>query len=443
MLSVAPELNYSNPANLAARYRVHTINPVAAPVLALNSTSEMTFQIPPVVHNLSQSRLEFDIQIPAQKDDFTFGLLNPGFIHQIELNTQSGINLCNIVDFRSYVRGVMPYTMSYEEWRSDNRSIVQPVNWLPRCDEIGTAVLAAGVEAKLIDSGGGLDDQQQKWDGISVVRTAAADNTAFTVNYSCELGRIPHTIFSQPADLYFANEQLVLRVVMASGVETSFAADDNVLAGKKAATTVPVISNARLQVAYQDNADVAAAVKEKVLTSGLEFNIQYPWLRQETTDATTSYNRQWSNLNASLGSNLLAVYTVPTRQTGIEVRYNNNSFDTAMVTSFRNFIDNLPLQDGPRTEVQFWQDILKYIEGSVITNSAYFRQNLSFVQNFTSMKLMDLANTTPESGISLMSSRTYEINFAAKVGAALQVFNWFIVSRKLRIGPGGVSLLSM
>lgn len=442
MLAVAKELDYSNPPNLASRYRVHTINPVAAPVLALNSTSECTFQIPPVVHNLSKSRLEFDITVAAQTK---WGFIHlPGPIHALQLQTQSGITLCDIVDFRSYVKGVVPYTIKYDEWRSDLPSSQQPVNLLARVDFIGDGAFAKGEqESHNIGSGGAVENQAQKWDAYCVARTAGVDATAFTINYSIELGRIPHTIFSQEADLYLANEQLVMRVVFSPTVEFTFQANDGALAGAAAATVVSTIANVALRLAYQDNSEVAALVKQKVLTSGLEFNIQYPWLRSETSDANTSYSRQWSNLNMSLGSNLLAVYTVPCRQTGVAVRYNNNSLGAAIVDNFRNFIDNLPLQDANRTELQYWQDILHYIEGSIITNHRYFQQNLSFVQNFTSMKLTELAKKTPESGISLASSRTYEINFPTKVNAAVQVFNWFICSRKLRIGPGGVSLLSM
>lgn len=443
MLAVAKELDYSNPPNLASRYRVHTINPVAAPVLALNSTSECQFQIPPVVHNLSKSRLEFDITVAAQAKGWSYIHL-PGPIHAIQLQTQSGITLCDIVDFRSYVKGVVPYTIKYDEWRSDLPAVQQPVNLLARVDLIGNADFAAATqESKNIGSGGATEDQAQKWDAYSVARTNGVNTTAFAVNYSIELGRIPHTIFSQEADLYFANEMLVLRVVFSPTVEYTFQADDGALTNAAAATVVSTIANVALRLAYQDNDQCASVVKQKVLTSGLEFNIQYPWLRQEMSTNDTSYSRQWSNLNMSLGSNLLAVYTVPCRQTGVAVRYNNNSLGTAIVDNFRNFIDNLPLQDANRTELQHWQDILKYIEGSVITNHRYFQQNLSFIQNFTSMKLTELAKKTPESGISLASSRTYEINFPAKVNAAVQVFNWFICSRKLRIGPGGVSLLSM
>lgn len=445
-VEISRTLDYSNKPNLPCRYRMHNQVPLQAPVMALNSTCQGQFQLAPVVLNLHESVLRFNLTLPLVVNRFSVGYLNRPPIQSLSLDTQSGVNLVSIPNFREYVQMCAPPTIPRDSWSNDYYGFVSEIDLLARHSALGNAALAAGIESPTITQAGVFEANATDYNGISQVITGGnpgpGNGAAVTAAYAIHLGRIPHTLFSAPYDLYFAGEQLVLTVTFVQGVDTGFTSTDAILSATAQFAALPILSGVSLDVAYQDNQEISDVVKSKVMSEGIETMISYPYQRFEITDNTGSYSRQWNNLNLGMGKNLLAVYSGLFRSNGVVAKVINNNNAQALWSLYRSWLDNVPLQDGPRGVYQVFADLKDDFEGSIIGHVFNWMQNSVQVQNFTSMKLTDLAHQTPDSGIDLSQAHTFQTDYT-KSALQLTAHVAFICSRKLRLSPAGITLTSI
>ena len=80
-------------------------------------------------------------------------------------------------------------------------------------------------------------------------------------------------------------------------------------------------------------------------------------------------------------------------------------------------------------------------EGSVIQNSAMFRENQVWLRDWTNLKCVDfIENNTSEDGVSLAQEQIYTTNIN-KANAVHIIYTFAVTQKVLNIGSSGVTLM--
>jgi len=455
------ELNYASPISQHSKIRMSRVLPQGADNLTLStgSTSQMTFELPNKVYNLSRSTLDWQMSVmdpPAS--DFNALFTNAYPIDRIELFTRSGRHLCDINNYAQYSRSVTPVVTKMSEFLAQDKNLGGS-----HASSAASAITAAATAQK----GGKIfrSDQVAGTDGVSNagngVRVAAGGATAdeanslsytdinnFTqspvdavtgMNYSIPLSEIHHSLMSVDKTLYFG-QSLMLRVHFVGSDRLGFILEET------AGTTQPIvlaaacaISRARVYLAVETNPLVVQGLVNRVQSQGLQMVIPYVHHNLFSSSSGTASNLQ-RKLNAADGQRLLNVYHSVYHTTNTASHtYDVSNVGEDKITSIETRLDNNNLQEFVPLSAQneIYQLQKPLLEDSVIATAQQFKYNQIWIDSFRNGKACDWKDMdTIIDGIPLDSERIWQIDLAT-AAAAYRQYTWFVVQRTLSISPSG------
>jgi len=274
---------------------------------------ESIWQLPDEVLNLSKSRLEFNLRIPANNIDqrwtYTFkDVISP--IRQIQLYTDSGIILCDIQYFNNYTKVARKPFTSLDEFltypifngsyvngqytggsgnflmrnncRSD-QEIQNLVGVNGAQDEI-TRISASWIGLRSDNFLSSVDYTEPQYfeSMIGYLENDAEeyfDVPDFGLNISIELSAIKNTIFTLNKDIFFNNKKIFLKITWESSQKIAFTTDNSTEPatnpGEYPDDLNILLNNVTLVLATQQNDEINKNIKNTILTNGLNLTIDF------------------------------------------------------------------------------------------------------------------------------------------------------------------------
>lgn len=438
MSVVVPVQNdYSSVATSCPRYRFRNFVSDSVPVRGVSTTTQLSFRIAAgsSVINLARSRFSMTETYTAETKASVLHVIPP--FASVQLSTASGALLCDIQNFIGFYRAVGPYAIKNTEWDA-----------LPTASQTtGLGPLAQTKAASgdtFIANNAALQALTQPYQSIAQY-IKGGDSAATTIYWEFDLAKaLPHTIFSLPNDLYF-NEQLTLTITLASAAQRGFTALAATLDANIAAPTVAgSYSSALLRVAVQDSQEIAASVRAQILTQGMSLPCQNSFVSLIGTDNSNSFSYQWA-LDASRGSSLLRVYSVPTvsNATGM-LQYNVNNAGSSKWSTVRSYLNQVPCSDSALTVDQVFYRQRELMSDSIVYHADNWLQSSSaYIDDWSGIRSVDLAcGKTPLSGVSLSSPIQYAVEYT-KTGAVYTLCSVFVFLKFLKLSSSGARLESV
>ena len=123
----SPEIEYAPKASSHGSYRISRVLPLGSqtPSLSASSTTEVQFEIPNKVYNLSKSSLDFEMQVLEGTTASTVNRLhNNGLVmlDRVSLYDRSGVYLMDITNANSYTNCINQYVTGLEDMSSRDSS---------------------------------------------------------------------------------------------------------------------------------------------------------------------------------------------------------------------------------------------------------------------------------------------------------------------------------
>lgn len=408
--------------------RYSRITPVSgltngAVILDAAVTTDVTWEIPATVCNLSKSYLSFAVNVPAQAGgqipNVTLGGCSP--IARITLMTRTGVNLVDIPNFQNFMLTTGLVTKTLTEYMTA---------------DIPTDMLAAPPVFPVYTTGIapiGLNDFSP-----DPVMTGV-DGSPLRVGFNIPLSHISHSLFALNRSLYFAGEILNLRV--------SFSATPRIgyrVATAGAAVTAfnalpTIVATPVLQLAVESSPEARALIMNKCL-KGYSFKTGYTYVfRSSNTGGAATFTSNL-RLNRGHGSKLLRVYTTNMNQ----AEANGTSHTCISTTDFRSMIDQNWLQDYTLTTASNddWLYMKPLFAGSALVNLTQ-RNTLTtgqqfMLDQFCSAKPHEREDDTDD-GLDLNQEKQYTVAITAAGNSAL--YQFVVCQRTISIAAGLIQIV--
>ena len=322
---------------IASNYKHIDVRPDVPTTIALNSTSQSTFQLSSL-YNTHESWVEMDYSIAALAATSRRFYTDAPPIQSLYVQTRDGTRLVQIDDFTSYWKAVCVPQMSDKRISANGLFVTAATlantkgrcafaNWTNDLASTATAILAP--TARRITPTGALvtpTAQSRHYKALSTL-VASDLNADLFIKAKINLKDILNTILARNIDLATI-DNLELQITWLPGVQWGF--DSTAVATNTAVsefTVAPVMSNLRLMLAVQQNPELIDRYYTQ-LKSGVNLvcDSVYAYRQNMGTSTTGSANLR---VNPGMGSVLQRVIFAPivTSQTLAKRSnmYNNNA----------------------------------------------------------------------------------------------------------------------
>ncbi len=432
--------------------------------IPITSTAETLFEIPTVVHNLSESVLHANVSYSAQGDhtapDGRFSWIHVDgmpLISEVDLYTRSGTYLCQLPNFQKYMKVVRKIYTKRKEYESNNLSnFLAPSNSLPNAS--GAVTPNNGVasvpykENSYVISNGTL--------GLGA-------DTEVVLTLEFPLSAIKKTIFELNKDIVFP-DIVVLRILWGpSNQALYYNLDGN--NPNAAGATAPIngfidrpapasaagycirISDLTLYLAVEQNGDLAQEVRQELDSRGLNLLVDYPHVYKQPLSGTSQ--SMSLRFNRGHGKNIVSVISsVFNNQESLQTAYDNfnivnastaaQSAVGAKVTSYYSQLDNVRLQDinlvCSNAQSDDYRQNKRYLEDSPYYNQAIYQNNWFHMDVFAEPDSNQTINDEDlDKGLSLVVERKYDL-MATTANANHVWLTTAICQRDLHIGRDAI-----
>jgi hypothetical protein len=445
-------MNYETATMLNPSYVHQKLIPAEGNSATLSATAvtRRTIELPPnSVFNLSKSFLKFKFTLAssgASKYNHIYSNILP--FSNLVLRDQSGKRLCDLSIANKFFNLTCMDNITFEELRACRISTVgtaaAPGFQLVRvCDALDSAIHSDLLPNTRADGTTISIDYLEP----AYILTHQAAATATVLNYMIPFNLIKRCIMSQDVDichnqvLYLDFDFLPVQNWAYFGTSAS-----NPSSGAAAHTAGGSLANIEFSLALEATPEIAQSVRDKYLSSGLDFLIDYPTVFTSSLSGTSQ--NVSVKVNAAHGLSLDDIYAAPYHATETaNTAYERSNIDTSYVgtnirvSSLDVLVDDRKINQSLISCAWGTDDDLDYMErflkGKMLPSartcysvSWYWRTNFKNVRD--SVGLLGGKNLTKN-----------EVKFAIQATTPSITNNWLIVaicSRRVLLAPGSVSI---
>lgn len=293
-----------------------------------------------------------------------------------------------------------------------------------------------------------------------------ATNTSLLINWDVELQHlVPHSVLSIIQDLYWGQD-LTLRITLHEVGKLGFTCSNVVTKANAAAMVTSSWQNFQVLQAVQDNAQLANEAKART-ERGMDLPIQQVYMFQNSTQLGNgkTYGSVQNIISPGYGRSLLRAYSCTTTTDTAFAIANGANFTVPISIVggggvapsnyasgqsyqwdyFQSFINTNATSPYELSVRDVWQCMDEFLKTSAYTSEQMWQMWSSVViEDFSGLPHSeDLRSRTPEGGLSLAAPITHQVNFR-KLNASVDdqtIWNWYVVSRIMRLTPAGVALM--
>lgn len=456
-VQVATELDYSEKVVAGgSTYKFQRIAPQESSSLtgAVNGSTKCTFILNDVCMNLSKSIISFIWGHPAVAAKFLH--LHTGGIPHIEnitISTASGVILAYIPQLGNFSRMIMPYTTSLKKFLS--KSVNQAkASAVLSVDEMGDMFHRSDVLKSTVPAGDGTAtakyiqyDLTQRAGDLSYTGPCevlvCAQGVAGYVKVQLNLGEIIHTLFAVNKSLVFG-QKLTIALDLQQGNKIGFSADDVAGANPVDIASAPVISSMFLYLAVEQNATVAAALRDKV-NSGLTMSVPYVYYQKLPLQASQVNSTRFTFMK-NKGQKLRRIYSGIFRggETGVAAFLRGNE-DAGICSYIRSSFMSVFRQDYDMkiSDGEPYMALKDMISDSTIQSATDYQHRFTWIDDWTGLKTSEGENKEDwDSGIEIQNDSDY--NLLLTTTSAItnhNVFQYAVVQRTLSIANETITLI--
>jgi hypothetical protein len=442
---ISPELDYSPVVSNHSTTVYRSVAPQGSNSVTTSITSTVgptEFVIPPSVMNLSKSRLNFTITVPAQ------GANNIAHINANLLTAISRITLydsatnalwCDISNVNQYASLLVPACTDFKDYSTKSFWTANPSETslanarTKTVEDISKSNLTVGNFGGNGVAASDLALQNFYFSRRQYYNQATAA-TACYLDVSIPFSAFKMSVLSSDKQLYNpANVVLQIYWNALNNYASVGTAVTNPSTGAGSVDTAFTLSNISLTLANEGNLAIVSQVINKVMTSGISLPIAYPTVTRQSITNATAHSYQLS-LTRGYGQRILAIVTAPFSATA--GANNANVHIRGTLTTYNTFLNNVPILTPAGFDASLNQDFIianrEYLEGSVIqTNAEYALGEWLHIDGFFGAKPIKDVNQHEIDGLDVgTQSSTWQIQATTSAAAD---FNWvsLIVGQKV------------
>lgn len=442
---ISSELDYSPVVSNHSTTVYRSVAPQGSNSVTTSITSTVgptEFIIPPSVMNLSKSRLNFSISVPAQAAG-NIAHINANLLTAISRITlyDSATNAlwCDISNVNNYASLVVPACTDFKHYATKSFWTVNP----------SEASLATAQTKTVEDiSKSNLTVGNFGGDGVAASDLAlqnfyfsrrqfynqATAATACYLDVSIPFSAFKLSVLSSNKQLYNpANMVLQIYWNALNNYASVGTAVTNPLNGAASVDNAFTLSNISLTLANEGNLAIVSQVINKVMTSGISLPIAYPTVTRQAIAAASAHSYQLS-LTKGYGQRILAIISAPfSAQAGANYA---NVHIRGTLTTYNTFLNNVPILTPAGFDATKNQDFTianrEYLEDSVIqTNAEYALGEWLHCDGFFGPKSLKDVDQHEVDGLDVgTQSSTWQVQ--ANLSAAT-AYNWtsIIIGQKV------------
>lgn len=401
MSEIAKTLDYRMSSKSSSSYQevlVPSVTPYSGP--QINALTNVQFDLPNTVFNLSRSKIRWTLQLPAQGASQLGAVwTNRPPIFSIVLRSRNGRKLCEIENFDKYwvqtagpnadekdfcTRGI-PLTAA-----SRALALTQEYcSFLNPSGELFSSVATDSSGSARVNNAGASDatTRLKSYQAQNQYIQGPA-NTARFIGMEIRLGDIAHSIWSVDRSLY-SPDQLTIEIRWQQGNAFGFVATDNALANQGPLLVTPIITDLVMLLATERNQKARSQIMELVMTQGLKMVIPYPTVSTYALGTSTSTAVQ-HRVGRSFGSTLLRIYSSEYNTANAGTLHSNfNNIAGSKTSSFNTQLNGQRLQDDNLNVAESlqWQYISRLLEGSAVTSmNDHMSMGAAFIDDWSAVR---------------------------------------------------------
>ena len=384
--------------------------------------------------NLSKSRLNFTITVPAQAAG-NIAHINANLLTAISRITlyDSATNAlwCDISNVNQYASLLVPACTDFKDYCTKSFWTVNPseaslanartktVEDISKCNLTVGNFGGNGVAASDLALQNFYFSRRQYYNQA----TAA---TACYLDVSIPFSAFKMSVLSSDKNYYNpANCCLQIYWSAVNNFASVGTAVTNPLTGAASVDTAFTLSNISLTLANESNLAIVSQIISKVMSGGgISIPIAYPTVTRQAITNATAHSYQLS-LTKGYGQRILAIVTAPFSATA-GANYANVHI-RGTLTNYNTFLNNVPILTAAGFDASLNQDFIianrEYLEGSVIqTNAEYALGEWLHIDGFFGAKPIKDVNQHEVDGLDVgAQSSTWQIQATTSAAAD---FNW-------------------
>ena len=454
---MSEELTYTNKVSTHSQLAFRKISPqgpATAIALSVSGTTLVEFVIPPSVFNMAKSRLNFQLELPDPGNSVSVNWLDANLLSSLSrvvfYCSNTGNTLLDCSNFEKFAACVTPAATSYDEFKTKS-----------------TAWQSATYAQKLGIVTGDADpfpceDIQKSNSLINVTHLGTA--TASTAGFNSYEGR-KYVIPGTDTEKTFVNVSLPFSAFKFTALALNkqvyspanivaqfyFNAIDNfawystsVTAPQTGAASVAsgVLNSVSIQLATEQNLEVAKSVVDAVMSQGISLPIPYPTIIRQSL-ASSSYQSYNVNLSSAYGKRILAIIS-SLFSVGSTAKNAANSHIRGTINNYNTFMNNLPILynagfDATKGEDWFYGN-REYLEKCTIQNNQeYAVAEWIHIDNFMKPGPLCEADPTLIDGYDVSSiASTYAIQYNLSAAATAIAISCIIGQKVCTFSNNGI-----
>ena len=410
------------------------------------SGSEIVFEIPAKVHNLSRSELSFTLNfitpgaVVATSNAFIYDYVC-SFFTQVQLYTRSGLYLMDYryADYANAITGKACKSMA-DYLTNDQPSTLG----LARSDAISTSTLRP--------NGATLNPNYTDFNYFQGVALPVGPATTLHGNFKIPLSDLcPESILAVDKDLYFGGEVVLLRFVLNSYANISWlvTALTNPHTGAAVGTSDIQLNPLSLRLAVEQEPMIVDSIVQKCKEAG-GMNVIVPVATVYRQVVNAGNNQIVTlRLNRSHGSHLLrCYYTNILTANGTGAGNSDLHYLPFRPTTYYTALENLRIQqfDLTTAENDDFEYVRDFLSETCIQNVSMYSVNWFHVDDFTGKKFIkdrdEIYKRNILCGLPLDKEYKYDVNITTPADANSK--DHYIVAiglKNLNVSPAGISLV--
>ena len=470
-MQFSEELVYSKSISAHGNYKYLRIVPLGSaqnPVLSLSSTTQIQFELPNNVMNLSKSKLCFDVLVALQGSLSKFSNIYGNalsFIDRITLTSRSGVVLCDIPNTHIFGNMISSVNTKLSDLMSKNTlnsgiTMATAAALTADVDPLAAATLAANTSVLSLSPLAPVNDiarcngtANHQTSAETYVATAYTPNTepvniylapivaaSTAISYQIDLSAFKDTIMELNKNIYFG-DNLVLTINWNSCTKIGFNNTTNTGALGTGPTTFTVplqLNNLFLYTATETDPTIISQLVSAVNNG--EFSLIVPFVNsQKYSSAASGSNAMQQRINATYGHTLLRTYFSCFNNSEVsQFAYTHND---SVIVDYNTYMDGLRLQDFTLkvSDSTHWLYNERNFKNSCMQSLQQFKANFVHIDNWCGASPCNNDDSVLN-GLSLDIDRTWSVQ-CNNATAAYKFYLFYITQKKLVINKGSLTMV--
>ncbi len=437
---MSEELTYTNKVSTHSQLAFRKISPqgpATGIAGSVTGTTLVEFIIPPSVFNMSKSRLNFQLALSDPGATPRYNWLDANLLSTISrvvfYCSNTGNTLLDCSNFEKFAACVTPAATSYDEFKTKSSA------WQSATYSQSLGPVANVADANLYP----VEDIQKSNSLVNVTPLGTA--AASTAGWNAYEGR-KYVIPGIDTDDSYINVSLPFSAFKFTALALNkqvyspanivaqfyFNAQDN-FAWYSTSATAPqtgaasgagyTLNNVALQLATEQNLEVAKSVVDAVMSQGISIPIPYPTTIRQSL-ASSSFQSYNVNLSSAYGKRILAIISALFSTNATTSKNAVNSHIRGTISNYNSFMNNLPILynagfDCTKGEDWFYGN-REYLEKCTIQNNQeYANAEWIHIDNFMKPGPLCEADPTLVDGYDVSSiASTFAIQYNLSSAAA-------------------------